>query len=58
MNEATNFIENLEVQTLTDELKEDIMSIVNEAIDKAYLLGYQAGMNRAKEILNELTNES
>lgn len=58
MNEATNFIENLEVQTLTDELKEDIMIIVNEAIDKAYLLGYQAGMNRAKEILNELTNES
>jgi hypothetical protein len=58
MEEITNFIENLEVQTLTDELKEDIMSIVNEAIDKAYMLGRQEGMTRAIEILNELNNES
>ena len=58
MSKAIEYIEDLEVQTLTDELKEDIMSIVSEAIENAYNLGRQDGLNRAVEILKELTDQS
>lgn len=52
MEDVNNFIEKLEIQTLTDELKEDIMTIVNEALEKAYILGIQEGMTRAVDIIN------
>jgi hypothetical protein len=58
MEKVNDFIESLEVQTLTDELKEDIMSIVNDAIEQAYNLGRIDGMNRAVEIIKQANGES
>jgi len=58
MEKVNDFIESLEVQTLTDELKEDIMSLVNEAIEQAYNLGRIEGMNRAVEIIKQANGES
>jgi flagellar biosynthesis component FlhA len=58
MEKVNDFIESLEVQTLTDELKEDIISIVNDAIEQAYNLGRIDGMNRAVEIIKQANGES
>lgn len=58
MEKVNDFIESLEVQTLTDELKEDIMNIVNDAIEQAYNLGRIEGMNRAVEIIKQANGES
>jgi flagellar biosynthesis/type III secretory pathway protein FliH len=58
MEKVNDFIESLEVQTLTDELKEDIISIVNDAIEQAYNLGRIEGMNRAVEIIKQANGES
>lgn len=56
MNEFEEWLVNLEIQTLTDELKDEILKKVSELHEQAQSEGYEEGFSEAKhEIIDYLT---
>jgi flagellar biosynthesis/type III secretory pathway protein FliH len=50
-------IDELEIQTLTDELKNDILIRMQDLYDDAYSEGYTEGYSKARlDIIDELTH--
>lgn len=46
-------MDELETQTLTDELKEDILMRIQDLCDDAHEEGYEEGYNKAKEEITD-----
>jgi flagellar biosynthesis/type III secretory pathway protein FliH len=53
MEELIEWLESLEIQTLTDELKSDILEKVQDLYDNAYDEAYLEGKEQAKFEISE-----
>lgn len=54
MNDFIKWLEDLETQTLTDELKQSILSYVEEVLHDEYLRGYKKAAHDALEVVTNL----
>lgn len=54
MENFTQWLEDLETQTLTDELKESIISYVQGLLNDEYLRGYKKAAHDALEVVSNL----
>jgi hypothetical protein len=58
MEELTKWLENLDIQTLTDDLKSEIIEKVTYQVEILNMNAYDEGYNEARdEIMNYITNK-